>query len=147
MFNINFLPGWDFEIEYLKKNHPELWESVEYEIKGTIKGYISTLIFCLFIAVLFLGIINMISESEIGSYIKWLFNAVISIGCFIGIRATYQEIVHWNNKYFGVPYIPYQIVSEMRNAESILCEEKVLNEIVSNNIIKKNNKKITQCRL
>lgn len=147
MFNINFLPDWEFEIEYLKKNHPELWKSVEYEIKGTIKGYISILSFCLFIAVLFLGIINMVPESKIGSSIKWLFNTVISIGCFIGIRATYQEIVHWNNKYFGVPYIPYQIVSEMRNAESILCEEKVLNEIVLNNIIKKNNKKINQCRL
>lgn len=147
MFNINFLPGWEFEIEYLKKNHPELWKSVEYEIKGTIKGNISILSFCLFIAVLFLGIVNIIPESGMHSSIKWLFNIVISIGCFIGIRATYQEIIHWNSKYFGVPYIPYEIVTEMRNAASILSEEKVLNEIVLNNIIKKNSKTIAKSRL
>ena len=147
MFNINFLPGWEFEIEYLKKNHPKLWKSVEYEIKGTIKGNISILSFGLFIAALFLGIINIIPESEISSSIKWLFNILIPIGCFIGIRTTYQEIIHWNNKYFGVPYIPYEIVSEMRTAESILRHEKVLNEIVSNNIIKKNSKIIAKSRL
>jgi hypothetical protein len=147
MFNINFLPGWEFEIEYLKKNHPELWDNIEYEIKGTINGHISILSFCLFIAVVFLGIVNIIPESEMYSSIKWLFNIIIAISCFIGIRATYQEIIHWNNKYFGVPYISYQIVTEMRNSASILREEKVLNEIVSNNIIKKNSKTIAKSRL
>ena len=147
MFNINFLPGWEFEIEYLKKNHPELWKSVEYEIKGTIKGNISILSFGLFIAVLFLGIVNIIPESGMHSSIKWLFNIVISIGCFIGIRTTYQEIIHWNNKYFGVPYIPYEIVTEMRNAASILKEEKILNDVVESNMIHNHNKSITKKRI
>lgn len=147
MFNINFLPDWEFEIEYLKKNHPELWKSVEYEIKGTIKGNISILSFGLFIAVLFLGIVNIIPESGMHSSIKWLFNIVISIGCFIGIRATYQEIIHWNNKYFGVPYIPYEIVTEMRNAASILKEEKILNDVVESNMIHNHNKSITKKRI
>lgn len=147
MFNINFLPGKKFQIEYLKNNHPDVWNFIEKEIKATINGHLLILTFYLVIVIFSLYIINSISESEISNSVKWIFNIVISIICLICIRNTYKKIVYQNTTYFSYPYASREIWSEIRTAESILCEEKVLNEIVSNNIIKKNSKTIAKSRL
>ena len=32
MFNINFLPNREFEVQYLKKNHPNIWQEIKPEI-------------------------------------------------------------------------------------------------------------------
>lgn len=148
MFKINFLPGREFEIDYLSKNYPKLWEKIETEIKETINEHISMLVFCIFIAFLSTVIVNIQPGSGMPCYIiKSLFNTVIFIGSFIFVYAKYKEIISINNTYFDFPSISKEIVSEMRTAESILREEKILNEIVSTNIIKKNSKKIIQNRL
>lgn len=147
MFNINFLPGKKFQIEYLKNNHPEVWNFIEKEIKATINGHLLILTFYLVIVIFSLYIINSISESEISNSIKWIFNIVMSIICLICIRNTYKKIVCQNTTYFSYPYGSREIWSEIRTAASLLHEEKVLNEIVSNNIIKKNSKTIAKSRL
>ena len=147
MFNINFLPGKKFQIEYLKNNHPDVWNFIEKEIKATINGHLLILTFYLVIVIFSLYIINSISESEISNSVKWIFNIVISIICLICIRNTYKKIVYQNTTYFSYPYASREIWSEIRTAESILCEEKVLNEIVSKKINKKNSKTIAKSRL
>lgn len=143
MFNINFLLDRSFEAKYLKKNHPKVWEDIKYEVKFNIYLYV----FCFFIAVIFLSLINITPESQISNSAKWVLNTFISIIVFIGTYYIYQEIVHWNNKYLAIPYISNQIVAEIRMIVSVFEERESLNKIISVNTIKGNSKMITKSRL
>lgn len=147
MFNINFLPNREFKVQYLKKNHPNIWQEIKPEIDRTIKDHLSHMVFAIFISIFFIVIINTATDLKENYSIRLLFSISCIVFDFFVWKMTYQEIIHWNAKYFGVPYISYEIVTEMRNAAFILKEEKILNDVVGSNMIQNHIKSITKKRI